>query len=148
MEQRMDYFARAPELMKSVLALNAAVEECGLEKSLLHLVKLRASQINGCSYCVDMHSHEALEDGDSLQRVLLVAAWRESPLFTGRERAAFAWTEAVTRIADGGVPDALYAQALAQFTESELAKLTVAVSLINTWNRLSVAFHSLHPIRE
>ncbi len=148
MEQRMDYFARAPELMKSVLALNAAVEECGLEKSLLHLVKLRASQINGCSYCVDMHSHEALADGDSLQRVLLVAAWRESPLFTGRERAAFAWTEAVTRIADGGVPDALYAQALAQFTESELAKLTVAVSLINTWNRLSVAFHSLHPIRE
>lgn len=148
MEQRMDYFARAPDLMKSVLALNAAVEECGLEKSLLHLVKLRASQINGCSYCVDMHSHEALADGDSLQRVLLVAAWRESPLFTGRERAAFAWTEAVTRIADGGVPDALYAQALAQFTESELAKLTVAVSLINTWNRLSVAFHSLHPIRE
>jgi AhpD family alkylhydroperoxidase len=144
----MDYFARAPDLMKSVLALNAAVEECGLEKSLLHLVKLRASQINGCSYCVDMHSHEALADGDSLQRVLLVAAWRESPLFTGRERAAFAWTEAVTRIADGGVPDALYAQALAQFTESELAKLTVAVSLINTWNRLSVAFHSLHPIRE
>lgn len=148
MEQRMDYFARAPDLMKSVLALNAAVEECGLEKSLLHLVKLRASQINGCSYCVDMHSHEALADGDSLQRVLLVAAWRESPLFTGRERAAFAWTEAVTRIADGGVPDALYAQALAQFTESELAKLTVAVSLINTWNRLSVAFRSLHPIRE
>jgi len=144
----MDYFAMAPELMKSVLALNAAVEECGLEKGLLHLVKLRASQINGCSYCVDMHSHEALADGDSLQRILLVAAWRDSPLFTGRERAAFAWTEAVTRIADGGVPDALYAQALTQFTESELAKLTVAVSLINTWNRLSVAFHSLHPIRE
>ncbi|MFC3088546.1 carboxymuconolactone decarboxylase family protein [Tabrizicola soli] len=148
MEQRMNYFAKAPELMKSVLALNEAVETCGLEKSLLHLIKLRASQINGCSYCVDMHAHEALEDGDSLQRVLLVAAWRESPLFTERERVAFAWTEALTRVADGGVPDALYAAALAQFSESELVKLTVAVSIINTWNRLSVAFHALHPIRD
>ncbi|MFD2105980.1 carboxymuconolactone decarboxylase family protein [Tabrizicola soli] len=144
----MNYFAKAPELMKSVLALNEAVETCGLEKSLLHLIKLRASQINGCSYCVDMHAHEALEDGDSLQRVLLVAAWRESPLFTERERVAFAWTEALTRVADGGVPDALYAAALAQFSESELVKLTVAVSIINTWNRLSVAFHALHPIRD
>lgn len=148
MEQRMNYFAKAPELMKSVLALNEAVETCGLEKSLLHLIKLRASQINGCSYCVDMHAHEALEDGDSLQRVLLVAAWRESPLFTERERVAFAWTEALTRVADGGVPDALYAAALAEFSESELVKLTVAVSIINTWNRLSVAFHALHPIRD
>ena len=148
MEQRMNYFAKAPDLMKSVLALNEAVETCGLEKGLLHLIKLRASQINGCSYCVDMHAHEALEDGDSLQRVLLVAAWRESPLFTKRERVAFAWTEAVTRVADGGVPDALYAAALAQFSESELVKLTVAVSIINTWNRLSVAFHAMHPIRD
>lgn len=148
MEQRMNYFAKAPELMKSVLALNEAVETCGLEKSLLHLIKLRASQINGCSYCVDMHAHEALEDGDSIQRVLLVAAWRESPLFTDRERVAFAWTEAVTRVADAGVPDALYAQALTQFSESELVKLTVAVSIINTWNRLSVAFHAMHPVRD
>lgn len=148
MEQRMNYFAKAPDLMKSVLALNEAVETCGLEKGLLHLIKLRASQINGCSYCVDMHAHEALEDGDSQQRVLLVAAWRESPLFTKRERVAFAWTEAVTRVADGGVPDALYAAALAQFSESELVKLTVAVSIINTWNRLSVAFHAMHPIRD
>lgn len=148
MEQRMNYFAKAPELMKSVLALNEAVETCGLERSLLHLIKLRASQINGCSYCVDMHAHEALEDGDSLQRVLLVAAWRESPLFTERERVAFAWTEALTRVADAGVPDALYAAALAQFSESELVKLTVAVSIINTWNRLSVAFHAMHPIRD
>ena len=148
MEQRMNYFAKAPDLMKSVLALNEAVETCGLEKGLLHLIKLRASQINGCSYCVDMHAHETLEDGDSLQRVLLVAAWRESPLFTKRERVAFAWTEAVTRVADGGVPDALYAAARAQFSESELVKLTVAVSIINTWNRLSVAFHAMHPIRD
>ena len=148
MEPRMNYFAKAPELMKAVLALNEAVEQSGLEMRLLHLVKLRASQINGCSYCVDMHAHEALEDGDSLQRVLLVSAWRESPLFTERERAAFAWTEALTLVSQGGVSDALYAAACAQFSESELAKLTVAVSMINTWNRLSVAFHTIHPVRD
>ena len=148
MESRMNYFVKAPELMKAVLALNEAVEQSGLEMRLLHLVKLRASQINGCSYCVDMHAHEALEDGDSLQRVLLVSAWRESPLFTERERAAFAWTEALTLVSQGGVSDALYAAARAQFSESELVKLTVAVSIINTWNRLSVAFHAIHPVRD
>lgn len=147
MERRLDYFARAPELMQAVLALNKAVQESGLERSLLHLVKLRASQINGCSYCVDMHAHEARADGESEQRLYLVAAWRESPLFTERERAAFAWTEAVTLISHGGVPDELYAKALEQFSEQELVKLTVAVSMINTWNRLSVSFHTLHPVR-
>ncbi len=148
MEPRMNYFAKAPELMKSVLALNEAVEASGLEMSLLHLIKLRASQINGCSYCVDMHAHEALADGDSQQRVLLVSAWRESPLFTDRERAALAWTEALTLVAQGGVPDALYAATRAHFSESDLVKLTVAVSIINTWNRLSVAFHAIHPVRD
>jgi AhpD family alkylhydroperoxidase len=148
MEPRMNYFAKAPELMKSVLALNEAVEASGLEMSLLHLIKLRASQINGCSYCVDMHAHEALADGDSQQRVLLVSAWRESPLFTDRERAALAWTEALTLVAKGGVPDALYAATRAHFSESDLVKLTVAVSIINTWNRLSVAFHAIHPVRD
>jgi AhpD family alkylhydroperoxidase len=148
MEPRMNYFAKAPELMKSVLALNEAVEASGLEMSLLHLIKLRASQINGCSYCVDMHAHEALADGDSQQRVLLVSAWRESPLFTDRERAALAWTEVLTLVAKGGVPDALYAATRAHFSESDLVKLTVAVSIINTWNRLSVAFHAIHPVRD
>lgn len=148
MEPRMNYFAKAPELMKSVLALNEAVEASGLEMSLLHLIKLRASQINGCSYCVDMHAHEALADGDSQQRVLLVSAWRESPLFTDRERAALAWTEALTLVAQGGVPDALYAATRAHFSESDLVKLTVAVSIINTWNRLSVAFRAIHPVRD
>ena len=143
----MTHFAKAPELMTSVLARNQAVETCGLEKSLLHLIRRRASRINGCSCCVEMHAHEALEDGDSLQRVLLVAASRESPLFTEGERMAFAWTEAVTRVADGGLPDALYAAALAPFSESELVKQTVAVSIISTCNRLSLAFHALHPIR-
>ncbi len=147
MKARLDYFPKAPELMQAVLALNAAVGNCGLEASLLHLIKLRASQINGCSYCVDMHAHEARADGESEQRLYLVAAWRESPLFTERERAAFAWTEAVTLISHGGVPDELYAKALEQFSEQELVKLTVAVSMINTWNRLSVSFHTLHPVR-
>lgn len=148
MKARLDYFPKAPELMKAVLALNKAVEDCGLEMSLLHLIKLRASQINGCSYCVDMHAHEALDDGDSQQRVIMVSAWKESPLFTERERVAFAWTEAVTLIARDGVPDALYERALEHFSAAELVKLTVAISMINTWNRLSVSFHSLHPIRQ
>lgn len=147
MEQRLDYFSKAPALMRAVLDLNTAVERSGLEKSLLHLIKLRASQINGCSYCVDMHAHEALEDGDSLQRVLLVAAWRESPLFTTRERVALAWTEALTLIAQDGVPDALYAEVREQLGEADMVKLSVAVAIINTWNRLSVAFRTIHPVR-
>ncbi|MCL4764737.1 MAG: carboxymuconolactone decarboxylase family protein [Hyphomicrobiaceae bacterium] len=147
MKQRLEYFAKAPELMQAVLALNKAVQESGLEMSLLHLIKLRASQINGCSYCVDMHSREAREDGESEQRLYLVAAWKESPLFSERERAAFAWVEAVTLISSGGVPDELYAATLKHFSEDELVKLTVAVAIINTWNRLSVSFHSIHPVR-
>ncbi len=147
MQSRLEYFPKAPDLMQAVLYLNKAVGESGLELSLLHLVKLRASQINRCSYCVDMHAHEAREDGETEQRLYLVAAWKESPLFTERERAAFAWTEAVTLIAQGGVSDELYTATLKHFSEEELVRLTVAVSMINTWNRLSVSFHSLHPVR-
>ncbi len=146
MKPRLDYFALEPALMEALLALNKAVEESGLERRLLHLVKLRASQINGCSYCVDMHSREARADGESERRLYLVAAWRESLLFTDRERAAFAWTEAVTLIAQGGVSDALHDEARAQFSDRELVQLTMAVAVINTWNRLSVSFHTLHPM--
>ncbi|MCC6304455.1 MAG: carboxymuconolactone decarboxylase family protein [Rhodobacteraceae bacterium] len=148
MKPRLVYLSKAPALIEAQRALNKAVQECGLEAGLLHLVKLRASQINGCSYCVDMHAHEARADGETEQRLYLVAAWRESPLFSARERAAFAWTEAVTRIADGGVPDDLYALARAEFSEEDLVKLTMAVAVINTWNRLSVAFHTIHPVRK
>lgn len=108
MKPRLEYFSVAPQLLKAQATLNTAVEESGLERSLLHLIKLRASQINGCSYCVDMHSHEAREDGETEQRLYLVAAWRESPLFSERERAALAWTETVTLISNGGVSDELY----------------------------------------
>lgn len=146
MEQRLKYQSYAPELMKQVYALNKAVEECGLEKSLLHLIKLRASQINGCSFCVNMHSHEALRDGDTQQRVLLVSAWKESPLFTERERAAFAYTEAVTKIADAGVPNALWEATRQHFSEEEITKLTVAIGMINIWNRICVSFHVIHPV--
>ncbi len=146
MKQRLQFFAKAPELMKQVRALNEAVENSGLEKSLLHLVKLRASQINGCSFCVDMHSKEALADGDTLQRVIMVSAWKESPLFSERERAALAYTEAVTLISDAGVPDALYEATLKHFSEEELVKLSVAISMINVWNRLCVPFHAIHPV--
>lgn len=147
MQPRLNYFAEAPDLMKVVLELKTAVDECGLEPGLIHLVNLRTSQINGCSYCVDMHSREAREHGESEQRVFLVSAWKESPLFTDRERAAFAWAETVTHISREGVPDALYAHALEHFTESELTKLTVAVGLMNTLNRLCIAFHAIHPFK-
>ena len=146
MQPRLDFFAEAPQLMKYVVSLNRAVEESGLDKGLLHLIKLRASQINGCSYCVEMHSREARDDGETEQRLYLVAAWKESPLFTERERMAFKWVETVTRIADAGVPDELYQEGLKHFSKEELVKLTVAVSMINTWNRLCVTFHAIHPV--
>jgi alkylhydroperoxidase AhpD family core domain len=148
MEPRMNFFDADPKLMGKVLALNEAVNTCGLEHSLLHLIKLRASQINGCSYCVEMHSREARADGETETRLYLVSAWRESPLFTPRERAALAWTETVTRLADRGVSDADYEAARAEFSETDLARLTVAIGMINIWNRLCVSFHAIHPVEE
>ncbi|MEZ2330352.1 carboxymuconolactone decarboxylase family protein [Mesorhizobium sp. RCC_202] len=146
MKQRLQFFAKAPQIMKAVSALNEAVEKCGLDAGLMHLVKLRASQINGCSYCVEMHSREARRDGETETRLYLVAAWKESPLFSERERAALAWTETVTNISDNGVPDDLYARTLEHFSEEELVKLTVVIGMINTWNRLCISFHAIHPM--
>ena len=146
MQPRLDFWKADPKLMNAVLALNKAATESGLEHSLIHLVKLRASQINGCSYCVDMHTKEARKDGESEQRLYLVSAWRESPLFTERERAAFAWTEKLTLLASGPVDDALYARALEHFSEQDLVKLTVLVGVINVWNRLCVSFHAVHSV--
>jgi AhpD family alkylhydroperoxidase len=146
MKPRIQFFNAAPDLIKQVQVLNKAVDECGLEPGLLHLVKLRASQINGCSFCVDMHSKEAMRDGDTQQRVFLVSAWKESPLFSDRERAALAYTETVTMISEAGVPDALYEATLKHFSEEELVKLSVAIGMINVWNRLCVPFHAIHPV--
>lgn len=148
MEARLNFFQSSPELMKSVRDLEMAVRQSSVDKGLLHLIKLRASQINGCSYCVEMHSREAREDGESEQRVHLVAAWRESPLFSERERAAFAWTEKLTKLSDGPVEDDLYEDMLKHFSEKELVDLSVAISMINTWNRLAVPFHAIHPVSE
>lgn len=146
MKPRLQFWNAAPELMKQVLALNEAVESSGLEPGLLHLVKLRASQINGCSYCVDMHSREARQDGESEQRVHLVAAWRESPLYSDRERAAFAWTETLTALAGHHVGDEEYEAAREQFSEEEMVKLSVAIGMINIWNRLCTGFRAIHEV--
>lgn len=122
--------------------LNAFIHHCGLEKSLLELVKLRASQINGCGYCLDMHWKELRAAGESEQRLYLLDAWREAPVYSDRERAALAWTEAVTLVA-GGVPDDVYEQARRQFSEEELANLTLAIVAINGNNRVNIAFRTV-----
>ena len=138
--QRLNHAQIAPEALRAQSGLESYIRQCGLEKSLMHLVKLRASYINGCAYCVDMHTKDARLTGETEQRLYAVPVWRETPFFTPRERAALAWTEAVTEIAKGGVSDELYGLARAHFTEKELVDLTMVVVAINGWNRLAVAF--------
>ena len=126
-----------------MLDMQRYVDHCSLEKQLLELVKLRASQINGCAYCVDMHSKDLCALGESEQRLYSVVVWREAPFFNDRERAAFAWTEAVTLVSKAGVPDEVYEKARSQFSEKELVDLTMAVIAINGWNRLAVSFRAI-----
>ncbi|MCO5055150.1 carboxymuconolactone decarboxylase family protein [Thermomonas sp.] len=143
MTQRLDYGALAPAAMQAMIALQRHVENSGLEPPLLELVKMRASQINGCAYCLDMHSKDARAAGETEQRLYLLDAWREAPFYNDRERAALAWTEALTRIAGShGVSDALYEEARKQFSEKELTDLTYAIIAINGWNRLAIPFRS------
>ena len=125
---------------QAMFALEQAVRASGLEHSLLELVKIRASQINGCAYCIDMHTKDARAAGETEQRIYALSAWRETPFFSDRERAALAWAEAVTRLGEDGVPDALYDETRQVFAEDELVALTFAVVAINSWNRLSIAF--------
>src|SRR3954463_6048823 len=139
MNARLDFRKASPQGEKAMMGLHAFVRNCGLDHSLLELVKLRASQINGCAYCIDMHSKDLRAIGESEQRLYLLDAWRESPFYTDRERAALAWTEAVTLITDGHVPDSVYEEVRPHFTEKELADLTFAIATINAWNRLSIA---------
>jgi len=129
----------APALYRAHAALDRAVRESGLDRGILELVKVRASQINGCAYCVDMHTRDALAAGETPRRLFAVSVWRESPLFDDRERAALALTDAMTRIADDGVPDDVYAAAAERFGGEELTALLYAISVINSWNRLAVA---------
>jgi AhpD family alkylhydroperoxidase len=139
MEARFNYAKAAPGVYKAMDALEQYLASCGLDKSLLDLVRLRASQINGCAYCLDMHWKDLRAINETEQRLYSLDAWGESPYYTDRERAALAWTEAVTLIADRRVPDAIYEEVRAQFNEKELSDLTLALATINAWNRLSIS---------
>lgn len=142
MTQRLDYQTASPDAMKAMIHVEQTVRKSGLEESLRELVKMRASQINGCAWCLDMHSKDALAEGETTQRLLLLPAWREAPCYSERERAALAWTEAVTRLKDGNVPDDVYQTARKQFDEKALTDLTLAIIAINGWNRFNIAFRT------
>lgn len=147
MTPRLNFAQAAPDAYRAVAQLNDyVVNHSGLEPLIVDLIKLRASQINGCAYCVDMHSKEARAHGAGQQWVDLVSVWEESPLFTDRERAVLAWTESLTRLADTRAPDGDFEPLKAFFTPEEIVKMTVAIGLINVWNRLAVGFRSQHPI--
>ncbi len=144
MESRLKAQKMSPAAYQAMLALETFVRQSSkLEPSLLELIKMRASQVNGCAYCIDMHSKDARAEGESEQRLYALNAWRETPFFTPREQAALAWTEAVTLVTEGHVPDAVYAEARQQFSEEELVNLTMAVVTINGWNRLAIAFRAV-----
>jgi AhpD family alkylhydroperoxidase len=140
--QRLHYPKVAPDAYRAMLALEDYVRSTGVDPKLLALVKLGASYLNGCAFCVDMHTKDARADGETEQRLYAVPVWRDTPFFNLRERAALAWTEAVTQLGREGVPDDVYDSARAQFDEAELVRLTMAVVAINGWNRLSIAFRS------
>jgi AhpD family alkylhydroperoxidase len=139
-------FKSAPDSLKAMMALEASISAGGLEPSLLELVRMRASQINGCAYCIHMHATAARGHGETEMRLYMLPAWRESPLYSDRERAALAWTEALTRVADTGAPDADYALLKSLFTEAEQASLTFLIGSINLWNRIQVGFRASHPV--
>src|SRR5689334_4878815 len=139
MKARINYAKAAPGVYDAMDSLDQYLQGCGLEKPLLYLVQLRASQLNGCAYCLDMHWKDLRATGEGEQRLYSLDAWRECPYYSDRERAALAWTEAVTRVADGHVPDAVYEEVRPLFSEKELSDLTLAVAAINAWNRLSIA---------
>jgi len=139
MKPRLNYAKVAPGVYDAMDALDQYLASCGLEESLLHLVRLRASQINGCAYCLDMHWKDLRALGETEQRLYSLDAWRECPYYTERERAALAWTEAVTRVAEDHVPDAVFEEARRHLSEKELADLTLAAAAIGSWNRLSIA---------
>jgi AhpD family alkylhydroperoxidase len=139
MEPRIDYLKSARGAYHALLGIEHYLEQCGLEESLQHLIKLRVSQLNGCAYCIDMHWKDLRAAGESEQRLYGLDAWEESPYYTDRERAAFAWAESVTNIQVGHVPDEVFERVKAFFNDKELADLTLAVTAINSWNRLSIA---------
>ncbi len=138
-QPRFDYRKQSPEPVHAMLALEKYIAGCGLDRKFVHLLKLRASQINGCAFCIDMHAIDARAAGETEQRLYALNAWRETPFFTDRERAGLAWTEAVTLVSQTHVPDAVYDEARAHFSEKEIFDLTFIASTINAWNRIAIA---------
>ena len=147
MKSRMNYYQAAPDTIKALVAVEDQIKASGLELSLIELLKTRASQINGCAFCINMHTADARKNGETEQRLYLLNAWRESPLYTDRERAALAWTEAVTLISETHAPDDVYNEVRGQFSEAETVNLTMLIATINAWNRLAISFRSVLPIR-
>jgi AhpD family alkylhydroperoxidase len=145
MHQRLNPYAVAPEGVKALLGVENYLQACGLDHKLIALVHTRVSQINGCAYCLHMHTEEARKLGESDMRLHLLDAWHESHLYSPRERAALAWAEALTNIAATHAPDDVYEEARAQFSEKELADLSIVIAMINAWNRLAIGVRSLHP---
>lgn len=143
MEPRIDFYRASPEVVNAMRGLERAVNQSGLEASLRELVKLRASQMNGCAYCIDMHTKDARAAGESEQRLYALNAWRETPFYTDRERAALEWTETITNIADGHAPDDVFFRVRQYFNEGELVNLTLAIVAINGWNRLAIGFRAV-----
>ncbi|OPF91612.1 carboxymuconolactone decarboxylase family protein [Rhodopseudomonas palustris] len=145
MTPRLNPAAAAPDAYKAMVALEKYIQGSGLEPSLIELVKMRASQINGCAFCLDMHSKDARARGESEQRLYLLNAWQESPLYTDRERAALGWTEALTLVAQTHAPNQDYAAVKSHFSDAEQVNLTLLIGAINTWNRIAIGFRLLHP---
>ncbi len=143
MQSRLEMQKTAPEAYRAMAGLQSYVTNSGLEPALHRLVEIRASQINGCAFCIDMHTRDARAAGESEQRLYALSAWRETPFFTGRERAVLAWTEAVTRISESHAPDGLYQELRRHFTEKEVVSLTMAIVAINGWNRLMIGFRAV-----
>lgn len=146
MKPRLNPFAAAPAAMQAWLEAGRTISDFGLEHSLQELVKVRASQINACAYCIHMHTADARKHGETEERLYLLDAWRESPLFTDRERAALAWTESLTLLSQSHAPDDVYEAVAAQFNPSEQVALTLLIVAINGWNRIQVGFRAVHPV--
>lgn len=145
MHERLNPYEAAPELMQAMLELEQKVRGSGLAANLVHLMKTRASQLNGCAYCIHMHTRDARAAGETEERLYLLSAWRESPLYSPRERAALGWTEALTLLPDSHAPDDAYAELAREFTERERVQITMVIVAINGWNRIAVGFRSVHP---
>jgi AhpD family alkylhydroperoxidase len=143
MEQRLDFYKANPAAIKALLGVEERIGKSALEKSLTELVRLRASQINGCAYCVDMHTSDARKGGETDRRLATVVVWRETPFFTDRERAALEWTEALTLVSHDHVPDAVWNAVRLHFSDEELVDLTLLISAINAWNRFAISFRKL-----